>query len=103
MVHSDKPWLAMVHSDKPWLAMIHSDKPWPMMCDDVILFWEHRQPLIVSVYYCFILHPSALKRCSCYHMSQEKEDIVSQVIRTTPIYHKSWSNHATVKLTTLDV
>ena len=73
---------------------------------------QHRQPSIVGVYYCFILHPPALKQHSCYHniMSQEKEEIASQVmyksvyaflVRATPILYKSRSNHITVAIWTI--
>ena len=37
-------------------------------------------PLIVGVYYYNFLHPSALKRHSCYHLNREKEEIALQVM-----------------------
>jgi len=56
----------------------------------------------------FILHPSALKRYSRYRISRENEEAVSRVMykcfnKNHTHFFKSQSNHATIKLTILDV
>ena len=56
----------------------------------------------------YLLHPSALKQYSCFHESRKGRNSITGsdkhvytfLVRATPIFHKSRSKHASVKLTT---
>ena len=68
----------------------------------------HRNTGSLQLWEFIILHPLAIKRHSCYESKKGRNTVMSWVmyqhVSTFLIQTmlKSWSNHAIVKLTTLD-